>query len=175
MTDVTIYASPARRMAVHAPPHSLLNFAAHSMHFPNFAVTGCTFDACSNVRFMRVIGISLGFEPINSLPRRLFFSLGVSCKLFNLRAFGKHRFVATHAGINVRDRSVRGFVGVLVTKSAFKLRGVFTLLCHVLPVIERDRLHRSFRLTGRAQEHEPDHQNHHYHQHRRFDRSSHSV
>src|SRR5512134_3016556 len=101
MTNVTIHTNAPGCMAVHAPSHRLIYFAAHSMHLPYIAVTRRALDAGANVRLVRVVGVRLGLEPVHTTPRRLLFSLCERSELLNLRTFGLDRLVATHAGIDV--------------------------------------------------------------------------
>lgn len=157
MTNIAIHAHASRSMAVHAPSHRLIYFAAHSMHLPNLTVTRRAVDSGSNVRFVRVVSVRFRFDPIDATPRRLLFSLSVGRELLNLRAFSLDRLVATHARGNVWDRRVRRLVYVFVTERAFKLWSFFPFLSDVLPVIELDRLQRRFRLSRSAQQHEADH------------------
>jgi hypothetical protein len=148
-------------MAVHAPSHRLIYFAPYSMHLSDLPVTRCTLDSCANVGLVRVKGVRFGFEPVHATPRRLLFSFCEPRKFLNLRTFSLDRFVATHARCDVWNRRVRRLIYVLVTEGAFKLWGFVTLLGHVLPVIELDRLSRRFRLSRSPQQHEPDHQDRH--------------
>jgi len=144
-------------MAVHAPSHRLIYFAAHSMHLSNLTVTRRALDSSPNMRLVRVVSVRLRFKPVHALPWRLLFSLSERRKLLNLRAFGLDRLVATHARSDVWDSRVRGLVCVFVTERAFKPWGFFPFFGHVLPVIELNRLPRRFRPSRSAQQHEPDH------------------
>ena len=165
MTNIAIHTHASRSMAVHAPSHRLIYFATHSMHLSDVAVTRCAFDSGPNVRLVRVISICLRFEPVHATPRRLLFALGERRKFLNLRALSLYRVVATHARSNVWNSRVRRLVHVLVTEGAFKLGGLVPFFCHVLPVVELDRLPRRFRLSRNAQQHQPDHRDRHNHKH----------
>lgn len=165
MANVAIHTHASRSMAVHAPSHRLIYFAAHSMHLSDLTVTRCALDSSPNVRLVRVISIRLRFEPIHATPRRLLFALGERGELLNLRAFGLDRLVATHARSNVWDSRVRRLVYVFVTERAFKLWSFFPFFGHVLPVVELDRLQRRFRPARSAQQHEPDHCDRHNNKH----------
>jgi len=165
MTHVAIVTNIPGSMAVHAPSHRLVYFAADSMHLSDRAVTGRALDARPNVRLMGVKSVRFRLDPVDALPRWLFFTFSVRRQFLNLRAFGLNRLVATHAGGDVWNRRVRRLVRILVTERALELRSFFSFFCHVLPVIELNRLERSFRSGGRAQQHESDHQDHHNHKH----------
>lgn len=148
-------------MAVHAPSHRLIYLAPYSMHMSDLPVTRSAVDSCANVRLVRVKGIRLGFEPVHTTPRRLFFSFCERGEFLNLRALSLDRVMATHACSDIWNRRVRRLIYVLVTEGAFKLWGFAPFFGHVLPVIELDRLPRRFRLSRSSQQHEPNHQDRH--------------
>ena len=128
------------------------------MHLADLSVTRRALDSSTNVRFVRIKGVRLRFEPVHATPWRLLFALGERRELLNLRAIGLDRLVATHARSDVWDSRVRRLIYVLVTEGAFKLWSFFPFFGHVLPVIELDWLPRCFRLSRGAQQHESDHQ-----------------
>ena len=156
MTHVAIHTNASRLMAVDTPSHSLVYDAPHAMHLPNLPVTGCAVDASFDVRLMCVIGVGFGFEPVDPLPGRLFFSFGEGCELLNFRTLGLDRLVTTHTGVDIRNSRVSRLIYILVAEGALKLGSFFACFGYVLPVIELDRLERRFRSGSGSQQQESD-------------------
>src|SRR6185295_10057886 len=77
MTDVAIDTHASCAMALDAPTHRLIHFAAHSVHLSDLAVTRRAFEPRLDVRLVRVKHICLGLVPIHTSPRRLLFALCV--------------------------------------------------------------------------------------------------
>lgn len=142
MTNVAIDTHASCAMALDAPAHRLIYFAAHSVHLSNLAVTRRAFESRLDVRLVRVENIRLGLVPIHPSPRGLLLALGESRELLHLGAFGHYRFVTSHARRDVRNSRVRRLVHVFVAERAFELRSIIALFSHVLPMIEFDGLPR---------------------------------
>jgi len=156
MANITIITDVLGPVAIHTPAHRLIYFSSNSMHLAHLTVTRRALQPGSDMRLVGVKRIRLRLEPVDSSPGRLLFALGVGSELLNFRALGLYRFVTSHTGCYVWNRRVRRLVNVFVTERAFELRRFVALFRDVLPVVELNRLFRSFGLAGCARKQHAD-------------------
>ncbi len=98
MADIAIVAHVFLSVAIDAPAHRLINFASHSLHTADVAVTLLATDASANVRLVSEVCVGFPFEPVDPHPRGLLAARGEGGELLHLRAFGLYALVAEHTG-----------------------------------------------------------------------------